>query len=121
MVIKTDRGGRVFRIGRADQSSNVVRIGAARAEIGLEWPGDSVVIDRKKRKLVVTGWAVAPVPITQVEVSLGAHIVGTASYGHFRPDVGATYPDIPRSDHSGFHLEAEIADVDLLGEQNLSV
>ena len=48
------------------------------------------------------GWAVAPEGIHHVEFYLDGEFKYRIPYGGTRRDVGARYPDYPRSDYSGF-------------------
>ena len=48
------------------------------------------------------GWAVAPEGIRYVEFYLDGEFKYRVPYGGTRRDVGARYPDYPRSDYSGF-------------------
>jgi GT2 family glycosyltransferase len=51
----------------------------------------------------VKGWALSADGIERVEVFLGAHPLGTATYGGLRPDVGQAYPS-PEAERSGFRF-----------------
>jgi ADP-heptose:LPS heptosyltransferase len=48
------------------------------------------------------GWALGPSPIVSIAVRLGTRLLGYASYGLGRPDVGRSYAALPQAAYSGF-------------------
>ncbi len=70
--------------------------------------------------LSLDGWAVCGAGIVQVRVLLDNQLVGLASMGHEREDVGEIFPDIPMARMSGFRFERRVAER-LEGEQELRV
>lgn len=58
--------------------------------------------------LRLSGWAVCAIGVAQVRVLLDDQVVGLASYGHDRPDVGAAFPDIAHAGLSGFRFDQNI-------------
>jgi len=59
--------------------------------------------------LEVSGWAVCAIGISQIRVMIDESDVGLATYGHPRPDVAATFPDIKHATLSGFRFRQHSA------------
>ncbi|MEA2775402.1 MAG: hypothetical protein QOF90_808, partial [Acetobacteraceae bacterium] len=70
--------------------------------------------------LSVKGWAVCRAGIAQVRVMLNASMVGLASFGHERLDVGEKFPDIAMAQLSGFRFTQQIDDL-FKGEHKVRV
>jgi ADP-heptose:LPS heptosyltransferase/GT2 family glycosyltransferase len=70
--------------------------------------------------LSVKGWAVCRAGIAQVRVMLNASMVGLASFGHERLDVGEKFPDIAMAQLSGFRFTQKIDDL-FKGEHKVRV
>lgn len=63
-----------------------------------------------KGELLVSGWAVCAIGVSEVGVCLNGELVGFAELGLPRPDVGAQYSEIPQARYSGFRLTRQLAD-----------
>ena len=50
------------------------------------------------------GWALASSGIEKVEIYLGNEVLGEASYGHLRPDVGNDHPEFDEPERSGYRM-----------------
>lgn len=61
-------------------------------------------------RLTVNGWTVCAAGVAQVRVLVDDAEVGLATYGHERPDVGASYAHIPMACFSGFKFDHGIGD-----------
>ena len=48
------------------------------------------------------GWVVSNVELDSIQVFIGGHFCGSATYGEWRPDVAAQFPNYPQADQSGF-------------------
>ena len=60
-------------------------------------------------RLALSGWALAPSPITSITASIDGRILGTAAYGAARGDVARLYPDRPEAGHCGLQLVFDLA------------
>src|SRR5207237_1425609 len=57
-----------------------------------------------RSRLSINGWALAAAPISEITAAIGGVVVGRATYGLPRPDIGRLYPGRDHAGHSGFML-----------------
>ena len=70
--------------------------------------------------LLVSGWAVSGVGISEILVQLNGQVIGEADIGLLRPDVGAEFATIPMARRSGFRFEQPLPPM-TAGEHNVTV
>ena len=58
--------------------------------------------------LTLSGWCVGLAPVISVQAFIDDQALGLADYGQQRPDVGASYPEYPDGERSGFELKTDI-------------
>jgi len=57
-----------------------------------------------RSRLSISGWALAPAAIAEIAAAMDGIVVGRATYGLPRPDIGRLYPDRDHAGNSGFML-----------------
>src|SRR5438477_8210485 len=63
---------------------------------------------RADSHLSINGWALAAAPISEITAALGGVVVGRATCGLPRPDIGRLYPGRDHAGHSGFMLSFDL-------------
>ena len=61
-----------------------------------------------RSRLSINGWALAAAPISEITAAIGGVVVGRATYGLPRPDIGRLYPGRDHAGHSGFMLSFDL-------------
>jgi len=59
-------------------------------------------------KIEISGWAISSSGIDKIEIYINDKLIGNASYGNLRTDIGTLYDFIENSSNSGFHLSSNL-------------
>lgn len=76
--------------------------------VAVESLGVAGTADGRSR-LSISGWALAGAAIAEIAAAIDGVVVGRATCGLSRPDIGRLYPDRDHAAHSGFMLSFDLA------------
>ena len=108
LLIGAARGFQIKRDGKAPAAADAPGI-AAKPQIlvAVESLGVAGTAEGRSR-LSINGWALAAAPISEITAAIGGVVVGRATYGLPRPDIGRLYPGRDHASHSGFMLSFDL-------------
>src|SRR4029079_4772146 len=104
LLIGAARGFRIKRGGKSPAITDAPAVAAKPAIlVAVESLGVAGTAEGRSR-LSINGWALAAAPISEITAALGGIVVGRATCGLPRPDIGRLYPGRDHAGHSGFML-----------------
>jgi hypothetical protein len=108
LLIGAARGFRIKRDSKTPAVTDAPGI-AAKPQIlvAVESLGIAGTAEGRSR-LSINGWALAAAPISEITAAIGGVVVGRATYGLPRPDIGRLYPGRDHAGHSGFMLSFDL-------------
>jgi len=108
LLIGAARGFQIKRDGKSPEVTDAPGI-AAKPQIlvAVESLGVAGTAEGRSR-LSINGWALAAAPISEITAAIGGVVVGRATYGLPRPDIGRLYPGRDHAGHSGFMLSFDL-------------
>ena len=108
LLIGAARGFKIKRDGEAP-TGPAIPDGPAKTPIlvAVESLGVAGTADGGSR-LSINGWALAAAAITEISAAIDGTIVGRATYGLARPDIGRLYPGRNHAENSGFILSFDL-------------
>jgi hypothetical protein len=104
LLIGAARGFKIKRDGDAPAAPGAPE-SASKAPIlvAVESLGVAGTADGGSR-LSINGWALATAAITEISATIDGAVIGRATYGLARPDIGRLYPSRDHAENSGFIL-----------------
>src|SRR5204863_8658614 len=108
LLIGAARGFQIKRDGKSPAVTEAPRIAAKpKILVAVESLGVAGTAEGRSR-LSINGWALAAAPISEITAAIGGVVVGRATYGLPRPDIGRLYPGRDHAGHSGFMLSFDL-------------
>jgi hypothetical protein len=108
LLIGAARGFRIKRGGKSPAVTDAPGVAAKPAIlVAVESLGVAGTAEGRSR-LSINGWALAAAPISEITAALGGIVVGRATCGLPRPDIGRLYPGRDHAGHSGFMLSFDL-------------
>ncbi|HEY4472986.1 MAG TPA: hypothetical protein VGN21_17575, partial [Stellaceae bacterium] len=108
LLIGAARGFQIKRDGKTPAVTDAPALAAKPAIfVAVESLGVAGTAERRSR-LSINGWALAAAPISEITAAIGGVVVGHATCGLPRPDIGRLYPGRDHAGHSGFMLSFDL-------------
>src|ERR1043165_7790836 len=108
LLIGAARGFRIKRGGKSPAITDAPAVAAKPAIlVAVESLGVAGTAEGRSR-LSINGWALAAAPISEITAAIGGVVVGRATCGLPRPDIGRLHPGRVHAGHAGFMLTFDL-------------